>query len=70
MHVLKHTFSDTSSELLVYDTLNIPPTGAGGVIDHDNAIKMNKPDGIMTGVVLLVGRLLPAGLIAVTLHTY
>ena len=33
---------------------------------------MNKPDGIVTGVVLvlLVGRLLPAGLIAVTLHTY
>ena len=25
-----------------------------------------KPEGIMTGVVLLVGRLLPAGLIAVT----
>ena len=34
------------------------------------AVKMNKPDGIVTGVVLLVGRLLPAGLIAVTLHTY
>ena len=27
------TFSDTSSESLVYDTLNIPPTGADVVID-------------------------------------
>ena len=27
------TFSDTSSELFVCDTLNIPPTGADDVID-------------------------------------
>ena len=71
-----NTFSDivsSADDLLVYNTLSVPPTGASFVIiQWQNYPIMerdtSKPDGNVA--VMLVGVLVPAGLTAVTLHTY